>query len=122
MRLRGNPCGVGDEFEGPQPGCVVVDNGHNHELVGSCLRNERVHTGTDRVWRADYRTREHAHRLGFLGRRPITFDVIDRRLAEAARAAEYVSEGHLTLFLWNGRRPVAETERGKSGTTLAGVG
>jgi hypothetical protein len=38
----GNTCGTGDEFEGAQPSCVIVDIGHDHEFVGTCFRNERI--------------------------------------------------------------------------------
>jgi hypothetical protein len=43
IKLGGNPCGAGDQFEGAQPSCVIVDIGHDHELVGTCFRNERIH-------------------------------------------------------------------------------
>ena len=35
---------MGDEFEGAQPLGVIVDIGHDHELVGACFRNERIDT------------------------------------------------------------------------------
>jgi len=38
---------------------------------------------------------EHPRRLHLFCRRPVAFDVVDRRLAEAARAAEDVRKGHL---------------------------
>jgi hypothetical protein len=46
--LGGKPCSVGDEFEGAQPLGVIVDIGHDHELVGACFRNERIDTRTNR--------------------------------------------------------------------------
>ena len=42
IRLAGNACGGGDEFEGAQPCCVIVDIGYDHELVGGCFLNERI--------------------------------------------------------------------------------
>jgi len=52
-------------------------------------------TRTNRIGRADDRAREHVHRLRFFRRRPVALNVVDRRLAKAARAAEDVRKGHL---------------------------
>jgi hypothetical protein len=42
-------CSTGDEFEGAQPSCVIVDIGHDHELIGGA----RVHSfaGNGGSWR-----------------------------------------------------------------------
>ena len=74
---------------------MIVDIGHDHQFIGARFRNERIDARTNRIGRADNRAREHAHRLGFFPRRPVTFNVVDRRLAEAARTAEDVRKGHL---------------------------
>ena len=29
--------------------CVIVDIGHDHELIGACFRNERIDARTDRL-------------------------------------------------------------------------
>ena len=89
-KLAGDPNGAGDEFEGSQPSWVIVDIGHDHEFVGACFRNERIDTRTNRIGRANDGASEHAHRLRFFSRRPVAFNVVDRRLAEAAQAAEDV--------------------------------
>ena len=89
-RLAGDPCDAGDQFEGAQPLCVIVDIGHDHEFVGACFRNERIDARTNRIRRADDGARQHARRLRFFRRRPVALDVVDRRLAQAARAAEDV--------------------------------
>ena len=43
-RLAGDASGAGDEFEGAQPSCVIVDIGHDHELVSACFHNESIDT------------------------------------------------------------------------------
>lgn len=43
----GNTCGAGDESEGTQPRCVIVDIGHDHEFVGTRLGNQRVDARRD---------------------------------------------------------------------------
>jgi hypothetical protein len=48
-RLAGGPCGAGDQLEGAQPLCVIVNIGHDHELVSGCFRNKRIDARTDRV-------------------------------------------------------------------------
>src|SRR3546814_1699919 len=53
-------------------------------------------------WSSDVCSSDLLHRLRLFQRRPIAFDVVDRRPAEAARAAEEVGEGHLL-----GRRQAA---------------
>jgi len=59
------------------------------------FRNERIDTRANRIGRAHDGAGEHAHRLRFFRRRPVAFNVVDRRLTKAARAAEDVREGHL---------------------------
>ena len=50
----------------------------------------------DEPYRASQRWSErHAHRLRFFRRRPVAFNVVDRRLTKAARAAEHVRKRHL---------------------------
>src|SRR5260221_2825205 len=88
IEFLGNPCGVCDEFEGAQPHCVIVDIGHDHELVSTCFRNERIDARTYRIGRAEDGAREHAHRLRFFRRRPVAFNVVDRRLPKAAHAPQ----------------------------------
>ena len=61
-------------------------------MVGS---PDTVRSGMDAL--IAEKPRAHPHRLDFFGRRPIAFDVIDRRLAEAARAVKDVSKGHLLV-------------------------
>lgn len=63
-------------------------------LSAPVYRNGRVHAGANRIGRADDRA-SMAHRLNFFRRRPVAFNVIDQRLAEAARAAEDICRGHL---------------------------
>jgi hypothetical protein len=45
----GDVCSAGDEFEGAQPSCVIIDIGNDHELVGACFLNERIDARTNRI-------------------------------------------------------------------------
>ena len=94
-RLWLNPGDLGDQLERAQPRGVIVDIGHDDQLVGLGFLDQRVDPGANRVGRADDGAREHAHRLRLFHWRPIGVDVIDRRLAQAARAAEDIRERHL---------------------------
>jgi hypothetical protein len=72
-----------------------MDIGQDHEFVGARYRNERIHAGADRIGRALMERASMAHRLNVFSRRPVAFNVIDQRLAEAARAAEDICRGRL---------------------------
>ena len=95
IKSAADACSAGDEFEGAQPSCMIVDIGHDHEFVGACFRNEPIDARTNRIGRANDGACEHAHRLRFFRRRPIALNVVDWRLAQAPRAAEDVRKGHL---------------------------
>jgi hypothetical protein len=55
MRPSDNPCRAGDQFKGAQPGSMIVNVGHDHELVGTCFRNQRIDARTNRIGRANAR-------------------------------------------------------------------
>ena len=115
IKLGGNPSGTGDEFEGAQPGCVVVDIGHDHELVSACFRNERIHAGTNRIVRADDGASEHTHRLGFLGMM-LTTALLRRRRLDAA-----ISPTGWSSLLSNNRQAGWIRLRRSSGLALPGL-
>jgi hypothetical protein len=62
-RLRLNPGDLGDQFERAQPRGVIVDIGHDDQLVGMGFLEQRVEPCANRVGRTDDGAREHAHRL-----------------------------------------------------------
>ena len=74
---------------------MLIDIGDDDELIGSGFLNQRAHPFADRIRRADDGARQHPHRLRLLHRRPIGFNVVDRRLTQTARATEDVGERHL---------------------------
>jgi hypothetical protein len=49
IKSAGDVCSAGNEFEGAQPSCVIVDIGHDHELVGACFLDERIDARTNRI-------------------------------------------------------------------------
>src|SRR5882757_1336836 len=57
--LAGNPAGTGDQFEGSQPPCVIVDVGYDHQFVGASFSNERIDAGTNRIRRTYDGAGEH---------------------------------------------------------------
>jgi hypothetical protein len=75
---------------------MAIDIGQDHDFVGARLPQwaasmpERTVSGESMVERASM-----AHRLNLFRRRPVAFNVIDQRMAEAARAAEDICRGHL---------------------------
>jgi hypothetical protein len=78
-----------------QPGRVAIDIGQDHEFVGARYCNERIHAGRTVSGEPLMERASMAHRLNFFRRRPVAFNVIDQRLAEAARAAEDICRGYL---------------------------
>src|SRR5271163_3449975 len=71
---------LGDQLEGAQARGVLVEVGDDDQFIRPGFRDQRVDAGPDRLGRAGDRAGEHPLRLCLLHRRPIAFDIVDRRL------------------------------------------
>ena len=79
---------VGEQLVRPQARGLIVNRRGDDELVGAGSLHQLRQLLAHRRRRPDQRTRQHARRVRLLGRRPKGFDVVDRRLQAAARAAQ----------------------------------
>ena len=63
---------------------MIVDIRHDDQFVRICFVHKRLDSGANGLRRTDDGARKHAHGLRFLRWRPRGFDIVDRRLAQAA--------------------------------------